>query len=198
MKKSFTCEESWTAHTVPVLRVDHTQGWFDLKFREFWQARELVYFFVWRDIKVRYKQTVIGAAWAILQPLTTMIVFSLFFGKLAKMPSGGLPYPVFYYSALLPWLYFATGMQSATNVVVEQQRVITKVYFPRLVLPISAVVSPLLDFALSFTFFLAIMVFYHIRFTAAILSFTSFPRSRNSYCAWRRPVALRPQCNFFF
>ena len=125
---------------------------------ELWAYRELLYFFVWRDIKVRYKQTVIGAAWAILQPVLTMLVFSLFFGKLAKIPSQGLPYPIFYYCALLPWMYFATAMQAATNVVVEQQRVITKVYFPRVVLPISSVLSGLLDFAISFAVFAVMMV----------------------------------------
>src|SRR6266478_2853254 len=121
------------------IRIEAPRGWIDLDFRELWAARELLYFFVWRDIKVRYKQTVIGAAWAILQPVLTMLVFSLFFGKLAKIPSQGLPYPIFYYTALLPWNYFATAMQGATNIVVENQRVITKIYFPRVVLPIAAV-----------------------------------------------------------
>jgi lipopolysaccharide transport system permease protein len=155
--------------TVPVLHIAPPRGWFDLNLREFWHARELNYFFVWRDIKVRYKQTVIGAAWAVLQPLMTMVVFSLFFGKLAKMPSNGLPYPIFYLCALLPWLYFASAMQSATNVVVEQQKVITKVYFPRLVLPFSAVISPLLDFGIGFLFLLLMMALYHTRPTGAIL-----------------------------
>jgi lipopolysaccharide transport system permease protein len=140
-----------------------------LDLAEFWAYRELLYFFVWRDIKVRYKQTVIGAAWAVLQPLMTMLVFSLFFGMLAKIPSQGLPYPVFYYCALLPWTYFATAMQSATNIVVEQQRVITKVYFPRVVLPIASVLSGLVDFAIAFVVFLPMMAYYHIVPTAAVL-----------------------------
>src|SRR5579864_6787978 len=106
----------------PILRITPPQGWWEVDFQELWQFRELIYFFVWRDIKVRYKQTAIGAAWAVLQPVLTMIVFSLFFGKLARIPSQGLPYPIFYYTALLPWMYFATAMQGATNVVVEQQR----------------------------------------------------------------------------
>src|SRR5258707_1188011 len=135
---------------LPVVRIDARRGWLALDLAELWAYRELLYFFVWRDIKVRYKQTIIGAAWAILQPVLTMLVFSLFFGKLAKIPSQGLPYPIFYYCALLPWMYFATAMQSSTNVVVEQQRVITKVYFPRVILPISSVVSGLLDFLISF------------------------------------------------
>src|ERR1700730_13048007 len=141
----------------PTLRIEAPRGWLNLDFRELWGARELLYFFVWRDIKVRYKQTAIGAAWAVLQPLMTMLVFSHFFGKLAKIPSHGLPYPIFYYSALLPWMYFSSALQNATNVVVEQQRVITKVYFPRLGLPLSAVVSGLLDFAIAFIAFLVMI-----------------------------------------
>jgi len=120
-----------------IVRIQARGTWLALDLAELWAYRELLYFFVWRDIKVRYKQTVIGAAWAILQPVLTMIVFSLFFGKLAKIPSQGLPYPIFYYSALLPWMYFATAMQGATNIVVDNQRVITKIYFPRVVLPIA-------------------------------------------------------------
>jgi homopolymeric O-antigen transport system permease protein len=157
-----------------VVRIDARRGWFALDFAELWAYRELLYFFVWRDIKVRYKQTVIGAAWAILQPVMTMLVFSLFFGRLAKIPSQGLPYPVFYYCALLPWTYFATAMQAATNVVVEQQRVITKVYFPRVILPISSVVSGLLDFAISFAVFICIMFYYRIVPTKAVLWLPAF------------------------
>src|SRR5450631_3081619 len=142
----------------PVVHIAARRGWLALDLAELWAYRELLYFFIWRDIKVRYKQTVIGAAWAVLQPVMTMLVFSLFFGKLAKIPSHGLPYPIFYYSALLPWMYFSSALQNATNVVVEQQRVITKVYFPRLVLPLSAVMSGLLDFAISFAVFLVMML----------------------------------------
>ena len=146
----------------------------NIDFKELWSARELLYFFVWRDIKVRYKQTAIGAAWAVIQPFMTMIVFSLFFGKLAKMDSHGLPYPVFYYSALLPWTYFAGALQHATSVVVDQQHVITKVYFPRLVLPLSAVASGLFDFAISFLVFVGIMVWYQIKPGPALLLFPLF------------------------
>jgi lipopolysaccharide transport system permease protein len=158
-----------SAVTIPTLRIGPPQGWFDLKLAELWDARELLYFFVWRDIKIRYKQTAIGAAWAVLQPLLSMIIFTLFFGKLARMPSDGLPYTLFYYCALLPWLYFATSLQNATSVIVEQQRVITKVYFPRLVLPLSAVVSPLLDFAIGFIFLVVMMIYYHVHLTAGVL-----------------------------
>ncbi len=158
----------------PVLRIAPPHGWLDIDFKELWAARELLYFFVWRDIKVRYKQTAIGAAWAVIQPFMTMVVFSLFFGKLAKMDSHGLPYPIFYYSALLPWMYFAGAVQNATSVVVEQQRVITKVYFPRLVLPLSAVVAGLLDFAISFVVFLGMMAYYRVAPSPAILLFPGF------------------------
>ncbi len=144
----------------PVVRISARRGWLQLDFRELWEYRELLYFFVWRDIKIRYKQTAIGAAWAVLQPFLTMMVFSLFFGRLARIPSQGLPYPVFYYCALLPWMYFAGALQNATNTVVEHQRVITKVYFPRLVLPLAAVLSGLVDFAISFVVFLGMMLYY--------------------------------------
>lgn len=153
----------------PVVRIEARRKWLALDLAELWAYRDLVYFFIWRDIKVRYKQTAIGAAWAILQPVLTMLVFSLFFGKLAKIPSQGLPYPVFYYTALLPWMYFATAMQSATNVVVEQQRVITKIYFPRVVLPIAAVLAGLLDFIISFAVLLALMAYYRMAPTAAVV-----------------------------
>jgi lipopolysaccharide transport system permease protein len=162
------------APEVPVVHIAARRGWMALDLGELWAYRELIYFFVWRDIKVRYKQTVIGAAWAVLQPLMTMLVFSLFFGMLAKIPSQGLPYPVFYYCALLPWTYFATAMQSATNIVVEQQRVITKVYFPRVVLPIASVLSGLVDFAIGFVVFLAMMAYYHIVPTTAVIWLPGF------------------------
>jgi hypothetical protein len=118
-----------------------------IPFAELRDYRELIYFFVWRDIKVRYKQTAIGAAWAVLQPFLTVLIFSLFFGRLAHIPSEGLPYPIFYYSALLPWTYFAAALQSSTNTIVDNQRLVTKVYFPRLALPLSSVLSNLIDFA---------------------------------------------------
>src|SRR5947208_1980951 len=166
--------ESAASLTQPLLRLTPPRGWLDLDLGEVWSARELLYFFVWRDIKIRYKQTAIGVAWAVLQPVLTMLVFSLFFGQLAKMPSHGLPYPVFYYSALLPWMYFSTSLQNATNTIVEQQGVITKVYFPRLVLPLAAVLSGLLDFAVSFVVFLAMMVYYRVAPGPAILWFPAF------------------------
>ena len=133
-----------------------------LRLAELWAYRELLYFFVWRDVKVRYKQTAIGAAWAILQPFLSMLIFSLFFGRLAKLPTNGLPYPIFYYCALLPWTYFAGALQNATNTIVENQRLITNIYFPRLVLPISAVLSGLVDFGIAFVMLIAMMFFYKV------------------------------------
>lgn len=156
-----------TSEFVQIIRP--RRSWWDIDLREIWAYRELLYFFVWRDIKVRYKQTVIGAAWAILQPFMTMVVFSLFFGKLAKMPSHGLPYPVFYYSALLPWMYFAGALQNATNTIIEHQRVITKVYFPRIILPLAAVLSGLVDFGIAFIILIGMMLFYGIIPTLAVL-----------------------------
>ena len=153
----------------PVVRITPPSRWWVLPIAELWEYRELLYFYVWRELKVRYKQTVVGAAWAVIQPLMTMLVFSLFFGKLAHIPSGGLPYPVFYYSALLPWTYFAGALQNATNKVVDNQYVITKVYFPRLILPFSGVLSGLVDFCISFLMFVAIMIYYRIHATAAML-----------------------------
>ncbi|PYU32062.1 MAG: phosphate ABC transporter permease [Acidobacteria bacterium] len=158
----------------PLLRIAPPQGWLELNLREVWEYRELLYFFVWRDLKIRYKQTAIGAAWAVLQPFLTMIVFSLFFGALARIPSHGLPYPIFYYSALLPWMYFAGALQNATSTVVDQQRVITKVYFPRLVLPLAAVLSGLVDLAIGFVVFLGMMLYYGMTPQATILLLPGF------------------------
>ena len=158
----------------PILRITPPARWWAIPFGELWAYRELLYFFVWRDIKIRYKQTAIGAAWAVLQPFLTMLVFSLFFGKLAHIPSEGLPYPIFYYSALLPWMYFAAALQNATNTIVENQRLITKVYFPRLALPLSSVVSGLVDFCISFVMFIAMMVYYGIHPGAAVLWLPAF------------------------
>jgi lipopolysaccharide transport system permease protein len=153
----------------PVVRIIPRRGWLELGLGELWEYRELLYFLVWRDIKVRYKQTIIGAAWAVLQPFLTMVVFSLFFGLLAHIPSQGLPYPIFYYCALLPWMYFAGALQGATGTVVEHQRVITKVYFPRVLLPLASVVSGLVDFAIGFVVFVGMMLYYGIVPTKAIL-----------------------------
>jgi lipopolysaccharide transport system permease protein len=151
------------------VRIEPQRNLFELRLHEVSRYRELMYFFVWRDIKIRYKQTVIGIVWVILQPLMTMGVFTVFFGRLAKLPSDGLPYPVFYFSALVPWAYFSTALQSCTSVVVDNQHVITKVYFPRLVLPLSAVVSGLVDFAIGFIVLVVVAAIYGIKPTLSSL-----------------------------
>ncbi|MGA2508701.1 MAG: ABC transporter permease [Candidatus Acidiferrales bacterium] len=169
-----TVSNASLAAGVPTLRITPPGRWWAIPLGELWQYRELLYFFVWRDIKIRYKQTAIGAAWAVLQPFLTMVVFSLFFGRLAHIPSGGLPYPIFYYSALLPWMYFAAALQSATNTIVENQRLVTKVYFPRLALPLSSVVSGLVDFGISFVMFIAMALYYGIYPGPAVLWLPAF------------------------
>jgi lipopolysaccharide transport system permease protein len=159
------------AEAVPVVRIAPPRGWFELRFRELWEYRELLYFFVWRDVKVRYKQTVIGVAWVILQPLMTMGVFTIFFGRLAKLPSQGLPYPVFYFAALVPWAYFAQALSNCTNIVVANQHVITKVYFPRLILPLAAVCSGVVDLAIGFVVMIVLTLSFgiHPPVTVALL-----------------------------
>lgn len=122
-----------------LVRIRPATGWTSLKLGELWEYRELVYFLVWRDIKVRYKQTVLGAGWAVLQPLATMLVFSLFFGRLARMPSDGIPYPLFSLAALVPWTFFANGLSQASTSIVTNQHLVTKVYVPRLAIPVAAV-----------------------------------------------------------
>jgi lipopolysaccharide transport system permease protein len=145
------------------VRIEPPRAWMDLRLREVWMYRELLYFFVWRDLKLRYKQTAIGVAWVVLQPLMSMGAFTLFFGKLAKLPSDGLPYPVFYFAALAPWTYFSSALLKTTGIVVGSQGLITKVYFPRLILPISGVVSGLVDFGISFLVLLAMVLGYGLR-----------------------------------
>ena len=135
-------------------------GWVPIDFKELWAYRELLSTFVMRDIKVRYKQTVLGAAWAIIQPLFMMVVFSLFFGRLAKIPSEGIPYPIFSYAALLPWTLFAEGVSRSTNSMVSNANIMTKVYFPRLIMPVSGVISPLIDFAIAFVVLLGMMLYF--------------------------------------
>jgi len=147
---------------LPVLRIEPSHGWVSLRLHELWEFRELLYFLTWRDIKVRYKQTVLGAAWAIIQPFFTMVVFSLFFGRLAKMPSDGIPYPIFAFAALVPWTFFANGLTQSSNSLVGSANLIKKVYFPRLVIPTSSVISGVVDFVLAFSVLLGMMVFYGI------------------------------------
>jgi lipopolysaccharide transport system permease protein len=153
----------------PTVVLEPSRGSIRLNLRDVWAYRELLFFLIWRDVKVRYKQTALGAAWAILQPVMTMIVFSVFFGKLAKIPSDGVPYPVFAFTALLPWQLFASALSESGNSLVSSQNLITKVYFPRLVIPIAAVLSGLVDFAISFVVLLGLMWYFGIVPTAAIM-----------------------------
>jgi lipopolysaccharide transport system permease protein len=149
-------------------------GWVPLRLRELWEYRELLYFLTWRDIKVRYKQTALGAAWAVIQPFFTMVVFSIFFGRLARVPSDGAPYPVFAYTALVPWTYFATALTQSANSLVDHARLITKVYFPRLLVPAAAVVAGLVDFAIAFLVLLGMLLYYGVPLTARILTIPLF------------------------
>jgi len=153
----------------PVVRIQPSKGWVSLKLGELWEYRELLYFLTWRDVKVRYKQTVLGASWAILQPFMTMIVFSLFFGRLAKVPSDGIPYPIFSYAALVPWTFFSTRLAMASNSLVGSSRMLKKIYFPRLALPLSTLLGGLLDFALAFIVLLGMMLYYDITPTANVV-----------------------------
>lgn len=150
-------------------RIRPSQGWVSLKLGELWEFHELLYFLTWRDIKVRYKQTALGAAWAILQPVFTMLVFSLFFGKLAGMKSDGAPYPIFAFTALVPWTFFAYGLAQSSSSLVGNENLIKKVYFPRLIIPISTVLSGAVDFLLAFMVLIAMMFYYGIMPTANIV-----------------------------
>jgi lipopolysaccharide transport system permease protein len=160
--------------SIPTIIIRPSRGWLKLNLRDLWEYRELLYFLVWRDVKVRYKQTVLGAAWAILQPFLTMVVFSIFFGRLAKVPSDGIPYPIFTYTALLPWQLFAYSLTESGNSLVANQQLITKVYFPRLIIPISAVLAGLVDFAIAFVVLLCMMFYYGIVPTVCILTLPLF------------------------
>ena len=154
-----------------VIRIEPSHGWISLRLNELWEYRELVYFLTWRDVSVRYKQTALGISWAIIQPFFTMIVFSLFFGRLAQVPSDGIPYPIFSYAALVPWTFFANGLIQASNSLVGSANLIKKVYFPRLAIPIATVLSGVIDFLLAFVVLLAMMLFYGVVPTINVLWF---------------------------
>lgn len=153
------------AHT----RIAPSRGWVAIKMGELWEYRELLYFLVWRDVKVRYKQTALGVLWAILQPFFTMVIFSLFFGRLARMPSDGVPYPIFAYAALVPWMFFANGLSQAPARLVGSANLINKVYFPRLAIPSATILAGVVDFTLSFVVLLGMMLFYGMGLSAALL-----------------------------
>jgi lipopolysaccharide transport system permease protein len=154
---------------LPTLRIAPSKGWVPLKLKDLWEYRELLYFLVWRDIKVRYKQTALGATWAIIQPFFTMVVFAIFFGYLAKVPSDGIPYPLFSFAALVPWTFFANGLSQSSNSLVGSGTLITKVYFPRLIIPLASVFSGIIDFLLAFVVLLGMLVYYGLVPTINIL-----------------------------
>lgn len=157
------------AKTLPMIRIEPSDGWVSINWRELWEYRDLFYFFVWRDIKVRYKQTVMGVGWAILQPLFTMVIFSLFFGRLAGVPSDDIPYPIFSFAALVPWTFFATALSLASNSLVINGNMIKKIYFPRIILPSATVLAGVVDFVLAFAVLILMMAGYGIWPTANIL-----------------------------
>jgi lipopolysaccharide transport system permease protein len=152
-----------------MIKIEPSRGWVSLKLQAVWEYRELLYFLIWRDIKVRYKQTVLGAAWAIIQPFFTMIVFSLFFGRLAKVPSDGIPYPLFSYAALVPWGFFANGLSMASNSLVDSANLIRKVYFPRLAIPLATVLSGVVDFVFALAMLLGMMFYFDITPTVNVI-----------------------------
>src|ERR1700724_1672962 len=143
------------ASSVPVLVLRPSSGFLKLNLRDLWEYRELLGFLVWRDIKVRYKQTALGMAWAIVQPIFTVVIFSVFFGRLAKVPSDGIPYPLFSIAALVPWTFFSYGLNQSSNSLVGSANLITKVYFPRLAVPIASIVAGTVDFLLAFVVLIA-------------------------------------------
>jgi len=154
--------------------IEPSKGWVPLKLGQLWRYRELLYFLTWRDIKVRYKQTALGAAWAVIQPVTTMIIFTVVFGHFGKIPSDNVPYPIFSYCGLLPWTFFAYAMSQASNSLVGSANLISKVYFPRLIVPIAASLAGLVDFAIAFVVLLGMMVFFHVVPMAAIVTLPLF------------------------
>jgi lipopolysaccharide transport system permease protein len=157
-----------------VTRIRPSRGWGGFNLRELWHYRELVYFLIWRDIKVRYKQTVLGAAWAILKPLLTMVIFAVIFGGLAHIPTDKIPPPLFYFTGLIPWLLFQDGVTKAGTSLVASGQLVTKVYFPRMAIPLASVVAGVVDTALSFLVLLAMMLFYGVRPTMALWTLPLF------------------------
>lgn len=154
---------------LPHIHIEASRSRIPLNLGELWEYRELLYFLVWRDVKVKYKQTALGAAWAIIQPFFTMVVFSLFFGKLAKVPSDGIPYPIFSYAALVPWTFFSNGLTQSSNSLVSSANLLKKIYFPRLAIPIATILAGVVDFVLAFAVLLLMMAYYGLYPTGAII-----------------------------
>jgi lipopolysaccharide transport system permease protein len=160
-----TAGEAAAAQPLPVRIYRRRRGWIPLDWRELWEFRELLFFLTWRDVMVRYKQTALGAAWAVLQPALTMVIFTLIFGRLAKLPSDGMPYPIFVYAGLLPWTFFANAVTTSSNSLVNSANLITKVYFPRVIVPLATVAAGLVDFAVAFLLLAGLLVWYHVPLT---------------------------------
>jgi lipopolysaccharide transport system permease protein len=158
----------------PMFRIAPTKGWTSLKLKELWEYRDLMGIFVWRDLKVRYRQTVIGVLWAIIQPFLTMVVFSVFFGGLAKIPSDNIPYPIFSFAALVPWTFFSNSINLASNSLVNSAEMIKKIYFPRLTMPIASMLAGLVDFLLAFVILIGMMIYYGFLPNQNILWFPFF------------------------
>ena len=156
-------------HEPSVTIIESKKGWVPIDFRELWQFRELLFFLTWRDILIRYKQTALGVLWAVIQPVVTMIIFSVVFGKFGKLPSEGVPYPVFSFTALLPWNLFASALTRATTSVVGSSNMVKKIYFPRMLIPFSSTLSPLVDFAISLMVLFGLMAFYRVHFGWGLL-----------------------------
>src|SRR5882724_5696071 len=155
-----SCDPTYNLPEKPVVTIEARKSWVPLNLRDLWACRELLYFLMWRDIKVRYKQTALGAAWAVIQPLITMIIFTYFFGKLAKLPTEGVPYPIFVYAGLLLWTFFSNGVMGAANSLIGNSNLITKVYFPRLIIPSAAVGAGLLDLGIAAVLLVGMLVYY--------------------------------------
>lgn len=155
--------------TEPLVVIQPSRSWKLVSFKDLWAYRELLFFLTWRDVKVRYKQTALGAAWAILQPMATMLIFSLFFGRLVKVPSDGIPYPIFAFAALVPWTFFANGLNQSSNSLIASANLLKKVYFPRLAIPIATVLAGVVDFVLAFLVLLLLIAYYRIMPTINIV-----------------------------
>jgi lipopolysaccharide transport system permease protein len=156
-------------NTEPLVVIQPSRGWRLVSFRDLWAYRELLFFLMWRDVKVRYKQTALGAAWAILQPLFMMVIFTIFFGRLAGVDSAGIPYPLFALAGLVPWTFFSNAITASGNSLVGSSNLITKVYFPRLIVPAAAMLAGLVDFALAFLMFCLLMIYYRVALTVQVL-----------------------------
>lgn len=167
-------ERAFDSEGISTFTVREPQKGISLRLKELYEYHELIYFLVWRDLKVRYKQTALGVAWAVLQPFLTMVVFTIFFGNLAKVPSDGIPYPIFTFTALLPWQLFSNALTNASNSLVNNRDLITKVYFPRIILPFSSIIAGLVDFCIAFVVLAGMMVYYGTVPTAAVLALPLF------------------------